>query len=125
MARGDMPFTTKTYGDVEILNRKNFEAIPMTIDASALVKAGTPINASGVPVTATPWTGAYGILLYDVDPKVNPQGTIVKKGFLNKGRIQAHLGSAITLDGKLPTVLNTMGGCQINFEDPVLAQVAL
>lgn len=124
MARGDMLVkNTAIAADAEILNRKEFEAIAMTIDHTAVVKAGTPIKADGKPVTATPWTGAIGILLNDVDPAVNPQGTILKKAYIHKGRAAAHSG--IAYDGKLPYVLNVMAGCRINFEEPYMAVVAL
>ena len=72
MARGDVGYTVSNVGgEVEILNRKEFEAVPMTINFGAVttpIPAGTPIKADGTTVAATPWTGAIGILLHDVDP---------------------------------------------------------
>lgn len=122
MARGDMGVIKKNVADVEILNRKEFEAVAMTIDSEDVVKAGTPIDKDGAPVTATPWAGAVGILLYDVDPSVNPQGAILKKGYIHSTRAKAHSG--INYDGKLPYVLNTLAGCRINFEEAWIAPQA-
>ena len=73
---------TEYLGDVQILNRKPFEAIPMTLDFASVVtklangkkvvKAGTPIGATGtVDNTAT----VVGILLRDVTED-RPQGTL-------------------------------------------------
>lgn len=94
----NMQFEQKTYaGDVQILKRKPFEAIPMTLDFSSvsagsdgkkIVKAGTPIGKTGVADnTAT----VVGILLHDV-PEERPQGTILKKAYLNTAVAQEHSG---------------------------------
>lgn len=124
MARGDMAVTNVAIGGaVEILNRKEFEGVSMTldftnIDANAageyVVKAGTPINGSGVPVSATPWTGAVGILLHDVY-KDRPQGTILTEAYVHAGR--AATNSGLTYDAALVTALNA-AGCRIRFEEP-------
>lgn len=122
MARGDMAVTnTAIGGAVEILNRKEFEGVPMTLnftnvtaDANGdyIVKAGTPIDSVGVPVSATPWTGAVGILLHDVY-KERPQGTILTKAYIHTGRAQAHSG--LTYDAALVTAMNA-AGCRIRLE---------
>lgn len=124
MARGDMAVTNVTVGGaVEILNRKEFEGVSMTLDftnvsANAdgeyVVKAGTPINGSGVPVSATPWTGAVGVLLHDVY-KERPQGTILTEAYVHTTRAQANCG--LTYDAALVTALNA-AGCRIRFEEP-------
>lgn len=124
MARGDMAVTNVAIGGaVEILNRKEFEGVSMTldftnIDASAsgeyVVKAGTPINGSGVPVSATPWTGAVGILLHDVY-KDRPQGTILTEAYVHTDRAEDNSG--LTYDAALVTALNA-AGCRIRFEEP-------
>lgn len=124
MARGDMAVTNTAIGAaVEILNRKEFEGVPMTLDFTTvsadangdfIVKAGTPIDGSGVPVSATPWTGAVGILLHDVY-KDRPQGTILTKAYVHAGRAQTHSG--LTYDAALVTALNT-AGCRIRLEEP-------
>lgn len=93
MARGDMAVETATYGTgAEILNRPNYKAVAMTIDFAGVtgtddlgrkvVKAGTPIDKDGKPVTATPWTGAVGILLLDVIEE-RPQGAILTEAYVH------------------------------------------
>ena len=129
MARGDMKVTNYKVGtQVEILNRLPFEGVPMTIDFSSVsdtdadtgekvVKAGTPINQSGVPQKSTPFTGAVGILLHDVYES-RPQGTILKKAYINHKRVTAHAG--ITYDAKLVAAL-VNAGCRIVIEDAAVA----
>lgn len=126
MARGDMSFDTLSVAqEVEILNRKEFQAVAMTIDFTGVtdiadngkkvVKAGTPINASGVPVKTTPFTGAVGILLHDTY-ETHPQGAILKVGYVHVGRAQ--LNSGLTYDSALTTALNA-AGCRIALEVPI------
>lgn len=86
-----MQFEQTAYeGDVNILKRKPFEGIPMTLDFTSVtdklangkkvVKAGTPIGKTGVADnTAT----VVGILLHDVTED-RPQGTLLKKLILTK-----------------------------------------
>ena len=92
---------TKYVGDVQILKRKPFEAIPMTLDFSSVgtklangkkvVKAGTPIGSTGVADnTAT----VVGILLHDVTED-RPQGTLLKKAYIDTAVAQAHSGVEI------------------------------
>ena len=110
MARGDMGVVTQKVGtQVEILNRLPFEGVPMTIDFSSVsdtdadtgkkvVYAGTPIDSSGKPQKTTPWTGAVGILLYDVYEH-RPQGTILKKAYINETAAEAN--ASVTYDEAL------------------------
>lgn len=110
MARGDMLFESVDIGgQVEILNRTPFEGVPMTIDFTSVdtedadtgekvVYAGTPIDSSGKPQKTTPWTGAVGILLHDVYES-RPQGTILKKAYINKTAAQAN--ASVTYDEAL------------------------
>lgn len=110
MARGDMAYTSNSLNvAVEILNRSPFEGVSCTIDFTSvsdtdsatgkkIVKAGTPITEAGVPVKTTPWTGAAGILLHDVYAD-RPQGTILKKAYINSTVAQAHSG--LTYDDDL------------------------
>lgn len=95
--------------DVQILKRKPFEGIPMTLDFTSVtdtlkngkkvVKAGTPIGATGVvDNTAT----VIGILLHDVIED-RPQGTLLKKAYINMNVAQAHSG--ITYDAAVKTAL--------------------
>lgn len=132
MARGDMGVVTqKVNSGVEILNRIPFEGVPMTIDFSGVsdtdaetgekvVKAGTPIDGTGKPQKTTPWTGAVGILLHDVY-EGRPQGTILKKAYINHKRVTAH--TSITYDAALVTAL-VNAGCRIVIEDdPVVGTI--
>lgn len=88
-------------GDVQILKRSPFEGVAITLnftdvattDASGkkIVKAGTPIGATGVADnTAT----AKGILLFDVTED-RPIGTILKKAYINTAVAKAHSGVTI------------------------------
>ena len=89
---------TEYLGDVQILNRKPFEAIPMTLDFSSVsdklangkkvVKAGTPIGKTGV---ADNTETVVGILLKDVIED-RPQGTILKKAYIDTAVAEKHSG---------------------------------
>ena len=92
---------TKYVGDVQILKRKPFEAIPMTLNFTSVqtkltngkkvVKAGTPIGSTGVADN----TGTVvGILLHDVTED-RPQGTLLKKAYIDTAVAQAHSGVEI------------------------------
>lgn len=127
MARGSMAVETTTFGTgAEILNRPPFKGVSMTIDftdvtedeatGKKIVKAGTPINKDGVPVSATPWTGAVGILLVDVREE-RPQGTILTEAYIHTGRAQKNSG--LTYDGTLVTAMNNAGN-RIRFEEPII-----
>ena len=100
---------TKYVGDVQILKRKPFEAIPMTLDFTSVetklangkkvVKAGTPIGSTGVlDNTGT----VVGILLNDVTED-RPQGTLLKKAYINTAVAQAHSG--VTIEAAVKTAL--------------------
>lgn len=122
MARGDMLFESVDIGgQVEILNRSPFEGVPMTIDFTSVttkdddtgekvVRAGMPISAVGAEVKTTPWTGAVGILLHDVYES-RPQGTILKKAYINKTAAQANAGVTYdtTLEGLFPMIVFETG----------------
>lgn len=95
-----MNFESKTYGaDVLIIKRPPFEGIPITLDFTSVVttdtdtgrkvvKAGTPISAAGVAANSS---SAIGILLFDVLEN-RPQGTILKKAYLNTAVAESHSG---------------------------------
>lgn len=98
---------------VQILKRQPFEAIPFTLDFSAVsavdeagnkvVKAGTPIGADGtVDNTGT----VVGILLYDVTA-VNPQGVLLKKAYIDLTKAETSSGLTISADVKaaLPMIV--------------------
>ena len=100
---------TDYVGDVQILNRKPFEAIPMTLDFSSVsdklangkkvVKAGTPIGSAGVlDNTGT----VVGILLHDVTED-RPQGTLLKKAYIKTEVAKTHSG--VTIDQAVKTAL--------------------
>lgn len=105
-----MQFEQTTYaGDVQILKRKPFEAVPMTLDFASvtattdsgkkIVKAGTPIGVAGVADnTAT----VVGILLHDVTED-RPQATLLKKAYINTAVAQAHSG--VTYDAAVKSAL--------------------
>ena len=83
---------TTVAGGVEILASKDFQAIPVkcaTPGSGTVVKAGTPLNASGESTTGS---GAVGILLYDVDTARNPNGAAVVAGIIDSTKAQAHSG---------------------------------
>ncbi len=127
MARGSMAVETTAFGTgAEILNRPPFKGVSMTIDftdvtedektGKKIVKAGTPINKDGTPVTTTPWTGTVGILLVDVREE-RPQGTILTEAYVHTGRAQKNSG--LTYDGALVTAMNNAGN-RIRFEEPII-----
>ena len=94
---GKMAVANETIsGGVEILNRPPYEGVPMTLDdtlfsTSDVVKAGALIKADGT--TASAGADAVGILLFDVY-KNRPQGTILKKAYVNVTRIKESLGDS-------------------------------
>ena len=100
---------TEYVGDVQILNRKPFEAIPMTLDftrvetklanGKKVVNAGTPIGKTGVlDNTGT----VVGILLHDVTED-RPQGTLLKKAYIKTAVAQDHSG--VTIEQAVKTAL--------------------
>lgn len=105
-----MQFEQTNYaGDVQILKRKPFEGIAKTLDFSSvsdttesgkkIVKAGTPIGDAGtVDNSAT----VVGILLHDVTED-RPQGTLLKKAYINTAVAEKHAG--ITYDDAVKTAL--------------------
>lgn len=129
MARGDMGYNSVDVGlGVEILNRTKFEGVPMTLDFTSvsvtdadtkekMVKAGSPIDKNGKPVLATPWANAVGILLDDVYQS-RPQGTVLKRAYINTGRAQTN--ASVTYDAALVSALIN-AGCNIIFEEPEVA----
>lgn len=97
--RGNMQYESTSFaGDVQILKRLPYEGVPMTLDFSSVtdtapsgkkvVKAGTPIGAAGIADnTAT----VVGILFHDVTED-RPQGTLLKKAYINTTVAQDHSG---------------------------------
>lgn len=100
-----MKFTKTSYGGtVEILASKDFQAIPVKIAGSTMLKAGTPVTEAGESTTGS---GAIGILLYDVDPTKNPNGAAVVQGIIDATKAQAHseVSYASALYSALPGVV--------------------
>lgn len=104
MARGDMGFDALAVNaDIEILNRTPFEGVPITItftsvtataeNGEKVVKAGTPIKADGTVDAAA--SAPAGILLHDV-LESRPQGTILKKAYINTTRANSASGLTYT-----------------------------
>ena len=87
---------TSVSGTVEILAADEFTAIPITVDETSAVKAGTPMTSAGKKIAATSFATAAGMLLYDVDPTVNPNGALLVQGVVDKKKAQTHSG--VTLD---------------------------
>ena len=100
---------TEYVGDVQILKRKPFDGISMTLDftlvesklanGKKVVKAGTPIGAAGVVDNTST---VVGILLHDVTED-RPQGTLLKKAYINKAVAESHSG--VTYDAGVKTAL--------------------
>ena len=105
-----MKFSTKSIaGDVEILAAKDFDAIPIKVAhpsrTPGVVKAGTPLTSAGVSTTGS---SAVGILLYDVDTSVDPNGAAVVRGIIDAVKAQAHSGvsyNTSNLKSALPGVI--------------------
>lgn len=127
MARGDMTIEKFSAGvQVEILNRKEFQATAMTVDFEnvtetddngyKVVRAGTPVDKDGVPVVSTPWTGAIGIIKDDVY-ETRPQVAVLKDAYIHVTRAQENSG--LTYDGPLIAALNK-ASCKIVLEEPVI-----
>lgn len=94
---------TTLNGTVEILASKDFQAIPIKVAApqtGTVVKAGTPLTAAGASTTGA---NAVGILLYDVEPAVNPNAAAVVHGIIDATKAQAHSG--VTYASALYTAL--------------------
>ena len=94
---------------VTILASDDYQAVPLKIDETDLVKAGMPITGAGKK--ATDGTDAIGILLYDVDPKANPNGAVVVDGIIDWKKCQTHNSSdldgtdAAAISKKLPNIV--------------------
>lgn len=92
---------TSIGGTVEILASKDFQAIPVTVTGTTVVKAGMPLKLSdptknGDVTAVKAGTGANGILLYDVDPTVNPNAAMVVSGIVDWTKCKANSGATAT-----------------------------
>lgn len=98
---------TAIAGGVEILASNDFQAVPVKVATpsgegvtTTIVKAGTPLTAAGASTTGA---NAIGVLLYDVDTAVNPNGAAVVQGIIDATKAQAHSG--VTYAAALYTAL--------------------
>ena len=91
-----MNFSSTTVGgpSVTILASNDYQAVPIKISGEDVVKAGMPIKQDGSKVEAG--TEAIGILLYDVDPKKNPNGAVVVDGIIDWAKCKASVGVSLT-----------------------------
>lgn len=103
-----MGFSSTTVSRVTLLTRQPFEAIALTLDASAfgengVCKAGTPIAADG---TISNTAAVRGILLHDV-AKEYPQAQLLTKGYVSKLKAQANSGVELSAETKaaLPMII--------------------
>ena len=109
-----MKFTSKSVGEMfTILASDNYNAIPIKVGGTSLVKAGTPLTASGT-APSSGVTGAIGVLLYDVDPKINPNGAIVVQGVIEGVKAKAHSGVDISTIGTVVSGLVVRGNTGVN-----------
>lgn len=101
-----MKFTkTSVGGTVEILAADDYTAIPIKVAGSSVVKAGMPMKYDGTSVAAG--TASNGILLYDVDPNENPNGSLIVAGVVDWTKCKSHSGAtatAATMKGILPAI---------------------
>ena len=105
-----MVFSSTSVGgpSVTILASNDYQAVPMTITGQEVVKAGMPITQAGAK--AEDGTNAIGILLYDVNPKENPNGAVVVDGIIDWAKCKASVGgslsaSAETMSKALPNIV--------------------
>ena len=95
--------TTEVGGAFTILAADDYTAIPISITGSSVIKAGTPITSAGAAGTAS--TG-IGVLLYDVDPTINPNGALVVKGVIDAVKAKAHSNVDLTgISDKVPGIV--------------------
>ena len=92
----------------EILASENYNAIPIQVatpGSGTVVKAGTPLTAAGA--AALDGTSAAGILLYDVDTAINPNGALVVAGIVDWALCVENSGAtatAATMKSALPAI---------------------
>ncbi len=82
-----------------ILAADTYVAIPFTVKETNAVPAGYPMAKTGLKAAATTGTSAadaatdaIGILLYDVDPNENPNGSLLIRGVIDTKKAAASSG---------------------------------
>lgn len=114
-----MIFDTKTVaGGIEILASNDYQAVPLALTESEVVKGGMPITQAGK--AAKDGSGAIGILLYDVDPNRNPNAAIVVDGIVDWGKCKKNSGATATAEAMakaLPNITFREDGKTYGFAD--------
>ena len=107
-----MKFTRNTVNGINdtILASNDYTAIPFTVTEAAAVKAGYPMTLAGKKAVAAGETGsktinADGILLYDVDPDENPNGSLLVAGVIDAVKAKAHSGTDLAAESDLPDTI--------------------
>lgn len=90
---------------IEILASDDCQSVPVVVAGTTPVKAGIPVKDDGTAVPAG--TGAAGILLYDVDPAVNPNAAMVVQGVVNWTRCKENgaQATAAAMSAILPGIV--------------------
>lgn len=84
---------TDVAGAVEILASNDFTAIPFT--ATTAKKAGEKMTVGS----------RVGVVLYDVDPDENPNGSLLVAGVIDAVKAKAHSGIDLTEKPDLPDTI--------------------
>lgn len=105
-----MMFSKRSFGGtVEILASNDYQAIPVSLSGTEIVKAGTPIKVTDdVGAAVLAGTGANGILLNDVDPSVDPNGALLVDGIVDWTKCKSHSGATATgtaMSAILPNII--------------------
>ena len=82
---------TDVAGAVEILASNDFTAIPFT----TAKKAGEKLTVDS----------RVGVVLYDVDPDENPNGSLLVAGVIDAVKAKAHSGTDLAAESDLPDTI--------------------
>lgn len=84
---------TDVAGAVEILASNDFTAIPFTTTTAK--KAGEKLTVDS----------RVGVVLYDVDPDENPNGSLLVAGVIDAVKAKAHSGTDLAEENDLPDTI--------------------
>ena len=84
---------TDVAGAVEILASNDFTAIPFTTTTAK--KAGEKLTVDS----------RVGVVLYDVDPDENPNGSLLVAGVIDAVKAKEHSGTDLTAESDLPDTI--------------------
>lgn len=84
---------TDVAGAVEILASNDFTAIPFTTTTAK--KAGEILTVDS----------RVGVVLYDVDPDENPNGSLLVAGVIDAVKAKAHSGTDLAAESNLPDTI--------------------